>query len=478
MKRWTGRWLNCVFAAVVWFCATTVFAERYGLMVGIDQYDPAYGASPLNSCINDAEGFRARLLADGQRWSAANITTLLDAAATREAIRARLALLAATAVPGDVVVYFHSSHGGTHGGTAAYLCAYNANYEDHELGADLTAFADGVSVIIVIDACYSGGLFKNASGTVEWNFAQHVMEHVQAANRVSGLAKGASIGWMTACDYNEVCWAGSPYSVFAGFLIDAFTFGDANADGVLSFRELYDYAEPRALTVNPSQHAQILNGPLLSALAAAAAAQTPELAEALNCYLIDWTCGGDQDWIGCTEVSKDGQASARSGRIGDNERSTLGGVVRGPGQLSFWWKVSSEAGYDFLRFAINGVTQPGSLSGEVDWQQRTYTLPEGLHALQWSYEKDYMVSAGRDCGWVDRVEWMPVRKSVYPAGFGGWVAVGVWDSVEARWVVCEEHLAPAEIVVPHGELNRWYWFGVWDYAANRWAAAEWLCRFE
>ena len=82
--------------------------------------------------------------------------------------------------------------------------------------------------------------------------------------------------------------------------------------------------------------------------------------------------------------------------------------VRGPCNL--YWKVSSEANYDFLRFYLDSADQD-AISGTVDWQQKTYTIPTGTHTIKWQYSKDYSVNTGSDCSWVDRVIYTPA-----PAG--------------------------------------------------------------
>lgn len=76
-------------------------------------------------------------------------------------------------------------------------------------------------------------------------------------------------------------------------------------------------------------------------------------------------------------------------------------ILASEGIVSFWWKVSSEGGYDFLRFSLNGVEQSGGISGNVDWQQRGFPVSSGTNVLRWAYTKDGSVSAGADAGWVD-----------------------------------------------------------------------------
>ena len=109
---------------------------------------------------------------------------------------------------------------------------------------------------------------------------------------------------------------------------------------------------------------------------------------------------GDQLWFPQSQVSHDGNNAAQSGSINDQEESSVSVNVSGPATLSFWWKVSSEAGYDFLSFSINGITED-SISGEVDWTLKTFNVPEGNHTLSWTYSKDEGLSEGQDTGWID-----------------------------------------------------------------------------
>jgi uncharacterized delta-60 repeat protein len=115
------------------------------------------------------------------------------------------------------------------------------------------------------------------------------------------------------------------------------------------------------------------------------------------------THGGQANWFGQAVTAHDGVDAAQSGDVGDSQSSSFSIPASGPGTVSFWWKVSSESGYDYLRFYIDGVEQSGMISGTVDWVQKTYTLGDGVHTLEWRYTKDSIISAGSDCGWVDQV---------------------------------------------------------------------------
>ncbi len=79
-------------------------------------------------------------------------------------------------------------------------------------------------------------------------------------------------------------------------------------------------------------------------------------------------------------------------------------TVTGPVTLSFYWKVSSEASYDYLRVYLDSVKQY-EISGEVNWQQKSINIPSGSHNGQvgvfegrWWWQR-FRIS--RD--WVDQV---------------------------------------------------------------------------
>jgi len=126
--------------------------------------------------------------------------------------------------------------------------------------------------------------------------------------------------------------------------------------------------------------------------------------ESGNFMAYDWEFGGNADWELVETGTYEGEYSAKSGTITHNEssRMILNLEVTTDDEVSFYYKVSSEASYDFLRFYIDGQMQ-GEYDGTVSWTQATFDITAGVHALEWSYEKDYSVSSGEDCAWVDYI---------------------------------------------------------------------------
>ena len=71
--------------------------------------------------------------------------------------------------------------------------------------------------------------------------------------------------------------------------------------------------------------------------------------------------------------------------------------------LLFDYRVSSEAGYDFLNFAVNGDTVK-SLSGEIEWSTWAYEFTEdGTYEVTFAYVKDAATEEGSDLACVDEV---------------------------------------------------------------------------
>jgi len=127
-----------------------------------------------------------------------------------------------------------------------------------------------------------------------------------------------------------------------------------------------------------------------------------------NFSVYPWYFNGDAVWMIDNVTFFEGNYSATSGDIEDNQSSSmlLEAYVLGGGEISFYKKVSSEADYDFLRFYIDG-TEIDSWAGDQNWSLETYSLEAGLHSFTWTYYKDGSVSNGSDCGWVDLITFPP-----------------------------------------------------------------------
>ena len=129
------------------------------------------------------------------------------------------------------------------------------------------------------------------------------------------------------------------------------------------------------------------------------------LGEAVDNTELSWNTGatGGAGWFGQANTYYYGSDAAQSGTVSSNNNSWIQTTVTGPGTLKFCWKVSSEAGWDYMYFYIDGVIKE-AISGNSNWHQRSYGISSGSHTVKWRYAKDSSVNSGSDCGWLDKVE--------------------------------------------------------------------------
>lgn len=137
------------------------------------------------------------------------------------------------------------------------------------------------------------------------------------------------------------------------------------------------------------------------------------LGEALDAPNLPWRTNGHASWFPQTVTAHDGVEAAQSGPITNNQQTWLETPLEGPGDLAFWWKVSSAAFYGILIFYVDDVEQ-WSISGEVDWEPRAIELGAGPHRLRWTYTKSDDYSLGWDAAWLDEVTWIPTNTMQLP----------------------------------------------------------------
>ncbi|MED5418323.1 MAG: ASPIC/UnbV domain-containing protein, partial [Verrucomicrobiota bacterium] len=130
----------------------------------------------------------------------------------------------------------------------------------------------------------------------------------------------------------------------------------------------------------------------------------PDFASAINNSNLIFATS-ETPWIVQEQESREDGQALQSGAINDDERSWVETTVEGPGDLQFWWKVSSEEDYDQLVFQVDGIPVE-EISGETGWRMVSYEVPEGMRRLSWSYEKDGSLSNHDDVGYLDEISWM------------------------------------------------------------------------
>ncbi len=131
----------------------------------------------------------------------------------------------------------------------------------------------------------------------------------------------------------------------------------------------------------------------------------------------NWTNNTDSPWTVTDEYSHNGSKSAEAA-VGNNEKATLKielPNVPQQGELSFWFKTSTEDKYDKFQVKVNGVLIK-SFSGENDWAQYTHNFATaGNYTVEFIYKRDGNGGGGQNKVWIDDIVF-PVAPSKISRG--------------------------------------------------------------
>ena len=125
-----------------------------------------------------------------------------------------------------------------------------------------------------------------------------------------------------------------------------------------------------------------------------------------------WTNNSTQPWTFVTTEPYEGTKCLKSGAIGNNGETNviLTYEVAEADTIKFFYKVSSESGYDKLHFYIDN-SEKNNWSGTIAWTEAVYPVTAGTHNFKWSYTKDNSVNSGSDCAWIDYIT-LPRNRSL------------------------------------------------------------------
>jgi hypothetical protein len=134
-------------------------AANYGVFVGLNKYNTSYIPSDnwLDGCVPDAMHVYTNATQRGS-WTAGNSQVLTNALGTRVRIRSHFELRGDGGLGRRLPVFPLQPRRQQRWpySTSVYLCAYDADYSDTLLAQDLSRFATGVKVVVMVDACHSG----------------------------------------------------------------------------------------------------------------------------------------------------------------------------------------------------------------------------------------------------------------------------------------------------------------------------------
>ena len=152
---------------------------------------------------------------------------------------------------------------------------------------------------------------------------------------------------------------------------------------------------------------------------------------------LNWEHTGDQHWFVTDDDAHTGTYSARSGNIGDGEVTKLVvyADILNDGEISFWFKTSSEYHKDVFAFFMDGRRKDW-WSGENDWTYAQFDFEAGSHLFEWFYIKNNTGQSGSDCAWIDDITFPraciitdveevvePMTNAIYPNPTNGNVTI-------------------------------------------------------
>jgi hypothetical protein len=236
----------------------------YALFVGINAYAPP---SELTYCVADANDMKANLSASSA-WQGAEITTLLDAAATKKGITDAITSLGAKTSSGDTFFFYYSGHGS--GDTSlAYICPVDSTTASSMISdVEMQNLLQPIKAkkCIIFDSCHSGGFVGKHPG-----FKTRYMPIQGQQPRAftgGGFSKqlqslsdlvfiGACKGSQESAENSELKHGFFTYYALEG-LGAGTTIGPASEGGTfITAQQVYKYSGPKAAAYNPSQDAVI-----------------------------------------------------------------------------------------------------------------------------------------------------------------------------------------------------------------------------
>lgn len=213
---------------------------RRALCIGINDYPGT--DSDLSGCVNDARDWSAELQGRGFE-----VTTLLDAQATRAAMIAAIEALIAGAQKNDTLVFTYSGHGtwvvdkdgDEPDGRDEALCPWDIDRKGPLLDDEIRPLFDsrgaGVRLLLISDSCHSGSVTRGDDSDLDpggprarflppeaWMKAGELPDapRASALTLVGGMRRAGGDLLLAGCRDEEYSWDTS----FGGRPNGAFTF--------------------------------------------------------------------------------------------------------------------------------------------------------------------------------------------------------------------------------------------------------------
>ena len=243
-----------------------------------------------------------------------------------------------------------------------------------------------------------GTVIEDSDGNGHVDPGETVTARITIKN--AGMAAAPDTRFYIVCDLPEISFEQSDFPQ-----------GTVNADDEFTVDFVFTLSENVELGVAYEIGFSVASGNYLTEGSFAfAVGNVIEDWESGDFSMFEWENDPVKPWTVVTENPYEGNYCVKSGSIGDNASTSLTITldVHSEGEIRFYKKVSSESGFDFLHFYIDG-SEKSNWSGEVGWTEEHFALMPGQHELRWTYSKDVYVSSGSDCAWLDNIVFPPAE---------------------------------------------------------------------
>jgi hypothetical protein len=242
----------------------TGYPQGHALLVGVANYQQI--SSLPAAILNDVNDVAATLSSQHYcGYAPANVVTLLDADATREAVLMGLKELAARTSPNDTACVYFSGHGGVVGSPDneySVLCTVETDLADivntTVSSNELAQFLAQIKVkrlLVFIDSCHAGGASVSKKLT---DGSDHQLKSGYADETFAKLAIGSGRALMASCRANEESnvLTGARNSVFTTALLEGLRgAADKTGSGFITIFDLFSYVAEEVPKLPPDgQH--------------------------------------------------------------------------------------------------------------------------------------------------------------------------------------------------------------------------------
>jgi len=227
--------------------------ERWAVVIGIGEYE-SEDIPDLEYAGSDSDAIHEFLTSEAAGpFDADHVLYLKDEQATGAAMREALFVFLQQADWDDMVFIYYAGHGAPDPNRPdnLYLLPYDADvnalaatgFPMWDVKTALRRQISAERVIVIADACHSAGTSEEAIPGVDEN---------NVAGSFTGLFTPSRRLMMTAADANEFSlederWDG--HGVFTYYLLEGLRGeGDGNADGIVTFSELFEFVSASVVT--------------------------------------------------------------------------------------------------------------------------------------------------------------------------------------------------------------------------------------